>query len=182
MATGSWIAKAHWCAWGSKAGPCSSNQQKNCCSSNCLKKLILILSKHSASQFVVYAAVWPQTSQGVYADPSPQPKVHTIGTWASELDHRSNGRRWSGLMSSRRVWGAQRRVWSVDLACRSQSTRTSVRCEKQVFSLKAPPHNLGDLKDLLLMTWCQIPQHNFRGLVEIMPQKVLVGGHNVMAD
>ncbi|KAF7651016.1 hypothetical protein LDENG_00117370 [Lucifuga dentata] len=29
--------------------------------------------------------------------------------------------------------------------------------EKQVRSMKAPPHNLQDLKDLLLTSWCQIP-------------------------
>ncbi|MCI4387329.1 hypothetical protein PGIGA_G00072870 [Pangasianodon gigas] len=43
--------------------------------------------------------------------------------------------------------------------------------DKQVRSMEAPPHNLQDLKDLLLMSWCQIPQHTFRGLVESMPCK-----------
>ncbi|MCI4389452.1 hypothetical protein PGIGA_G00098170 [Pangasianodon gigas] len=34
--------------------------------------------------------------------------------------------------------------------------------DKQVQSMKTPPSNLQDLKDLLLMSWCQIPQHTFR--------------------
>ncbi|KAK3560178.1 hypothetical protein QTP86_034671 [Hemibagrus guttatus] len=37
---------------------------------------------------------------------------------------------------------------------------------------KAPPHNLQDLKDLRLTSWCQIPQHTFRDLVESMPRWV----------
>ncbi|KAK3564767.1 hypothetical protein QTP86_025274, partial [Hemibagrus guttatus] len=50
--------------------------------------------------------------------------------------------------------------------------------DKQVPSMEAPPHNLLDLKDLLLTSWCQIPQHTFRDLVESMPRlvrAVLVG-------
>ena len=43
---------------------------------------------------------------------------------------------------------------------------------KQVRSMEAPPRNLQDLKDLLLTSWCQIPQHTFRGLVESMPRRV----------
>jgi len=43
---------------------------------------------------------------------------------------------------------------------------------KQVRSMDAPPRNLQDLKDLLLTSWCQIPQHIFRGLVESMPRRV----------
>ncbi|KAE8297395.1 Transposable element Tcb1 transposase Transposable element Barney transposase [Larimichthys crocea] len=41
--------------------------------------------------------------------------------------------------------------------------------DKQVRSMEAPPQ---DLKDLLQTSWCQIPQHTFRGLVESMPQRV----------
>uniref|UniRef100_A0A8P4G4M8 Transposable element Tcb1 transposase n=1 Tax=Dicentrarchus labrax TaxID=13489 RepID=A0A8P4G4M8_DICLA len=44
--------------------------------------------------------------------------------------------------------------------------------DKQVRSMESPPHNLQDLKDLLQTSWCQIPQHTFRGLVESMPQRV----------
>ncbi|XP_066556920.1 uncharacterized protein sergef isoform X2 [Amia ocellicauda] len=44
--------------------------------------------------------------------------------------------------------------------------------DKQVRSMEAPPRNLQDLKDLLLMSCCQIPQHTFRGLVESMPRRV----------
>ncbi|MCI4382560.1 hypothetical protein PGIGA_G00016250 [Pangasianodon gigas] len=44
--------------------------------------------------------------------------------------------------------------------------------DKQVRSMKAPPHNLQDLKGLLLTSWCQIPQHTFRGLVESMLRRV----------
>ena len=69
--------------------------------------------------------------------------------------------------------------------------------DKQVRSMEAPPHNLQDIKDLLLTSWCQIPQHTFRGLVESMPHQVwavlaakgvltqyinLAGGHNIMPD
>ncbi|XP_053481040.1 carcinoembryonic antigen-related cell adhesion molecule 5-like isoform X3 [Ictalurus furcatus] len=41
---------------------------------------------------------------------------------------------------------------------------------KQVQSMEASPCNLQDLKDLLLTSWCQIPQHTFRGLVESIPR------------
>ena len=44
--------------------------------------------------------------------------------------------------------------------------------EQQVRSMEAPPRNLQDLKDLLLTSWCQIPQDTFRGLVESMPRRV----------
>ena len=44
--------------------------------------------------------------------------------------------------------------------------------DRQVRSTAAPPRNLQDLKDLLLMFWCQIPQDTFRGLVESMPWRV----------
>ncbi|XP_062845349.1 uncharacterized protein LOC134303830 isoform X2 [Trichomycterus rosablanca] len=42
--------------------------------------------------------------------------------------------------------------------------------DKQVRSMEAPPHNLEELKDLLVTPWCQIPQHTFRGLEESMPR------------
>lgn len=67
--------------------------------------------------------------------------------------------------------------------------------EKQVQSLEAPPHNIQDFKDLLLTSWCEIPQTTFRGLVESMPERVgavlaanggpeqcYSGVHNVVAD
>ncbi len=67
--------------------------------------------------------------------------------------------------------------------------------EKQVRSMQAPPCNLQDLKDLLLMSWCQIAHDTFRGLVESMPRRVRAvlaaqggptqyqaGGVNVVAD
>lgn len=38
--------------------------------------------------------------------------------------------------------------------------------------MEAPPHNLRDLKDLLLMPWCLIPQDTLRGLVETMPRGI----------
>ncbi|KAK3507481.1 hypothetical protein QTP70_026050 [Hemibagrus guttatus] len=38
--------------------------------------------------------------------------------------------------------------------------------------MEAPPPNLEDLKDLLLTSWCQIPRHTFRDLVESMPRRV----------
>ncbi|KAK3531066.1 hypothetical protein QTP70_009444, partial [Hemibagrus guttatus] len=41
--------------------------------------------------------------------------------------------------------------------------------DKQVRSMETPPYNLRDLKDLLLTSWCQIPQHTFRDLVESIP-------------
>ncbi|KAK3513336.1 hypothetical protein QTP70_012369 [Hemibagrus guttatus] len=44
--------------------------------------------------------------------------------------------------------------------------------DKQMPSMEAPPHNLQDLKDLLLTSWCQIPQHTFSDLVESMPRWV----------
>uniref|UniRef100_A0A3B1JRE4 Transposase Tc1-like domain-containing protein n=1 Tax=Astyanax mexicanus TaxID=7994 RepID=A0A3B1JRE4_ASTMX len=44
--------------------------------------------------------------------------------------------------------------------------------EQQVQSAAAPPGNLQELKDLLMKSWCQIPQNTFRGLVESMPQRV----------
>lgn len=42
----------------------------------------------------------------------------------------------------------------------------------RVLSMEALPGNLWDLKDLPLMSWCQISQHTFGGLVETMPQQV----------
>ena len=45
--------------------------------------------------------------------------------------------------------------------------------DEQVRSVEAPPRNLQELKELLLTSWCQIPQHTFRGLVESMPQRVM---------
>ncbi|KAK3529377.1 hypothetical protein QTP70_029484, partial [Hemibagrus guttatus] len=42
---------------------------------------------------------------------------------------------------------------------------------KQVRSMESPPYDLQDLKDLLLTSWCQIPQHTFRDLVESMPRR-----------
>ncbi|MCI4375917.1 hypothetical protein PGIGA_G00114930 [Pangasianodon gigas] len=45
--------------------------------------------------------------------------------------------------------------------------------DKQVQSMEAPPHYLQDLKELLLTSWCQIPQHTFRSLLESMPQRVV---------
>ncbi|KAK3548964.1 hypothetical protein QTP70_022657 [Hemibagrus guttatus] len=44
--------------------------------------------------------------------------------------------------------------------------------DKQVQSMEATPCNLQDLNDLLLTSWCQIPQLTFRDLVESMPQRV----------
>lgn len=35
--------------------------------------------------------------------------------------------------------------------------------------MEAPPHKLKDVKDLLLTSWCQIQEHTFRGLVDLMP-------------
>ncbi|KAK3570978.1 hypothetical protein QTP86_031835, partial [Hemibagrus guttatus] len=45
--------------------------------------------------------------------------------------------------------------------------------DKQVRSMEAPPCSLQDLKDLLLKSWCQIPQHTFRDLVESVLQRLL---------
>ncbi|KAK3543947.1 hypothetical protein QTP70_031854 [Hemibagrus guttatus] len=44
--------------------------------------------------------------------------------------------------------------------------------DKQIRSMEAPPRNLEDLKDLMLTSWRQIPQHTFRDLVESMPRWV----------
>lgn len=41
--------------------------------------------------------------------------------------------------------------------------------DKQVQSMEAPPQNLQNLKALLLMLWCQIPQHPISGFVTSMP-------------
>ncbi|KAK3554624.1 hypothetical protein QTP70_029675 [Hemibagrus guttatus] len=43
----------------------------------------------------------------------------------------------------------------------------------EVVPIESPPCNLVDLKDLLLTSWCQIPQHTFRDLVESMPRRNL---------
>ena len=47
--------------------------------------------------------------------------------------------------------------------------------DRRVRSTAAPLRNLQDLKDLLLMFWCHIPQYTFRGLVESMPRQVGAG-------
>ncbi|KAK3570575.1 hypothetical protein QTP86_022521 [Hemibagrus guttatus] len=46
--------------------------------------------------------------------------------------------------------------------------------DKQVPSMEAPPHNLQNLKDLLLTSWSQIPQNTFRDLVESMPRRTIL--------
>lgn len=38
--------------------------------------------------------------------------------------------------------------------------------DKLTLSIQALPHNLNDLKDILITFECQIPQQTFRGLVE----------------
>ncbi len=38
--------------------------------------------------------------------------------------------------------------------------------DQQIWPMEARPHSLHELKDLLLMSWCQKPQDTFRGLVE----------------
>ena len=60
------------------------------------------------------------------------------------------------------VWGAQPRVWGVDLASkfsRSHSSRASVRCAGQT----SPIHRGPTSQFTGLICWCQ---HTFRGLVE----------------
>lgn len=54
----------------------------------------------------------------------------------------------------------------------------TVDCSTQYWakSLITPP------PEYLQMTWCQISQHIFRGLEESMPQYVMVGCHNAMAN
>lgn len=47
--------------------------------------------------------------------------------------------------------------------------------DKQVSSMETASHSLQDLNDLLLKSWCQIPQHTLRGLEESMPRQVRVG-------
>lgn len=59
--------------------------------------------------------------------------------------------------------------------------------DKQVWFMEAPPPNLDNLKYLLLTSWCQIPQHTFRGLVESVPLRVRAvlgakGGTNPIID
>ena len=44
--------------------------------------------------------------------------------------------------------------------------------DKQVRSMEASPRNFQDLKDLLLTSWCQIPQSTFKGLEDSMPRRV----------
>ncbi|MCI4375533.1 hypothetical protein PGIGA_G00110650 [Pangasianodon gigas] len=44
--------------------------------------------------------------------------------------------------------------------------------DKQVRFMEAPSCNLQDLKNLLLMSWCQIPQHTFRAIVESIPRQI----------
>lgn len=40
--------------------------------------------------------------------------------------------------------------------------------DTNVGSMETPPRNLHvqDLKDLMLTSWCQMPKHTFRGLME----------------
>ncbi|KAK3543802.1 hypothetical protein QTP70_028095, partial [Hemibagrus guttatus] len=54
--------------------------------------------------------------------------------------------------------------------------------DKEVRSMEAPPLNLQDLKDLLLTSWCQIPQHTFRDLVESMPCRYALERLKVMCE
>ncbi|KAK3570580.1 hypothetical protein QTP86_023642 [Hemibagrus guttatus] len=43
--------------------------------------------------------------------------------------------------------------------------------DKQVRFMEATPRNLQDLNDMLLTSWCQIPQHSFRNLVDVFAAK-----------
>lgn len=58
-------------------------------------------------------------------------------------------------------------VWGVDLSSifpKSQSNWTSVGQRSPIHG--GSTHNVQDLNDLLLISWCQIPQNTFRGPVE----------------
>ena len=44
--------------------------------------------------------------------------------------------------------------------------------EKQIQSMETTPHNSQALKDLLLMSWCQIPEYTFRGLLESVHREI----------
>ena len=53
--------------------------------------------------------------------------------------------------------------------------------ENQVQSMEAPPHNLRDVKGLLLTFWCRMPQDTFRG--QIMTFRGLdAGGHRTLLE
>jgi len=96
-ATGSWVAKAHWCTWGAKAGLCGLIQQTSHCSSNCWvgwcwtwKKVVRI---HHAGGCIA-------------ADQSGCPCWALSTAKSTDNRHmsvrtgpRSNGRRWLGVMN-----------------------------------------------------------------------------------
>lgn len=44
--------------------------------------------------------------------------------------------------------------------------------DREIQSMRTSPHSLEELKELLLTSWCHIPQDIFRGLVESMPFRV----------
>lgn len=43
--------------------------------------------------------------------------------------------------------------------------------EQEVWPIEVPPHHYQEFNALLLRSWCNIPQHNFRGLLESKTQQ-----------
>lgn len=107
-------------------------------------------------------------------------KSTNYGHVSSRTGPWSNGRRWSGLMNpiffhitwmASCAWVAYLYTLSwkqYSLAAVASFSRITPQ-SKQIGSMGAPPQNLRDWKDLLLV---QIPQHTFRVLVDSMPQWV----------
>jgi len=83
-----------------------------------------------------------QTSQGAHADPCPPPKEPTVDTgyqnWFEEHNNEFEMLTWP---SNSPDLNPIEHLWDV--------------LNKQVRSMEAPPHNLQDLKDLLLTSWCR---------------------------
>ncbi len=58
-ATGSWVAKAHWCMWGVKAGPCGPIQQTTVLKLKLLKEVMLVLVERCQdTQYTAVCCVW----------------------------------------------------------------------------------------------------------------------------
>uniref|UniRef100_A0AAY5KPB9 Tc1-like transposase DDE domain-containing protein n=1 Tax=Esox lucius TaxID=8010 RepID=A0AAY5KPB9_ESOLU len=123
------------------------------------------------------AMVFPDGSGLFQQDNSPCHTAHIVREWFEEHDEEFKVLPWPPNSPD---LNPIEHLWDV--------------LDQQVRSTPAPPRNLQELKDLLLMSWCQIPQDTFRGLVESMPLRIAAvmaahggptaysaGGHDVLA-
>ncbi len=108
-ATGSWVAKAHWCMWGVKAGPCGPIQQTTVLKLKLLKEVMLV-ERCQDTQYTAVCCVWGcRVSQGAHADPCPPTNTwHQDALWEEGklacFGQRSAGKPWVFLSMWMLLW------------------------------------------------------------------------------